>query len=67
MYAIILRDDHFEEDLAFQIARIAKLSHNLGEKLRADKGVMKQEEAFIQLGHSASLLQALPGNYSKKK
>lgn len=39
MYTIVLSDDHFEADLAREIARIANLSRQLGYKLRAEKGI----------------------------
>lgn len=67
MYIITLRDDQFEADLSAEIARIANLSRDLGENLRAGRRIMKQEEAFIQLGHSASLLKAVLEYYSRKK
>jgi hypothetical protein len=59
MYGISLRPGHFEEDLAKEIARIANLSHDLGLKLRAENRDMTHEEAYVQLGHSASLLKAV--------
>jgi len=59
MYAIKLRSDHFEDDLAKEIARIANISRQLGLKLRAEGRDMTNEEAYIQLGHSASLLKAV--------
>jgi hypothetical protein len=59
MYGIKLRSDHFEEDLAKEIARIANISRQLGLKLRAEDRNMTKEEAYIQLGHSASLLRAV--------
>ena len=59
MYKITLRADHFEEDLAKEIARIANISRQLGLKLRAENRNMTKEEAYVQLGHSASLLKAV--------
>ncbi len=59
MYEIKLRPDHFEEDLAKEIARIANQSRQLGLKLRTENRSMTKEEAYIQLGHSASLLRAV--------
>ncbi len=59
MYEIKLRPDHFEEDLAKEIARMANLSRQLGLKLRAENRNMTKEEAYVQLGHSASLLRAV--------
>jgi len=59
MYAIKLNRDDFEADLAREIARIANISRKLGYKLRAEKRSMTKEEAYEQLGHSASLLKAV--------
>lgn len=59
MYEIKLRRTHFEEDLAGEIARIANISRLLGSKLRAENRDMTQEEAYLQLGHSASLLKSV--------
>jgi len=65
MYKINLRDDHFEADLIREIARIANISRLLGYKLRAENRDMTPEEAYIQLGHSASLLKAVLQHYRK--
>jgi hypothetical protein len=59
MYEIKLRPDHLEEDLAKEIARVANISRQLGLKLRAENRNMTKEEAYAQLGHSASLLRAV--------
>lgn len=59
MYEIKLRSDHFEEDLAKEIARIANISRQLGLRLRAENRDMTREEAYAQLGQSASLLRAV--------
>lgn len=59
MYPINLRPNFFEEDLSKEIARIANLSRKLGHKLKAENREIKKEEAYIQLGHSASLLKAV--------
>jgi hypothetical protein len=59
MYEISLRPSQFEEDLAKEIARIANISRVLGLKLRAENRDMTQKEAYVQLGHSASLLKAV--------
>jgi len=59
MHEIRLRPDHFEEDLAKEIARIANSSRLLGLKLKAENRDMTPEEAYTQLGHSASLLKAV--------
>ncbi|MDA8124463.1 MAG: hypothetical protein M0009_04640 [Deltaproteobacteria bacterium] len=67
MYFILLRDGHLEEDLASEIARIANLSRSFGERLRAERRVMTPEEAFVRLGHSASLLQAMLDYYRRNR
>ena len=59
MYPIALRTDHFEEDVAKEIARIANLTRDLGNELRKDNRNLSQEEAYRQLGHSASLFKAV--------
>lgn len=48
-----------EQDLAKEIARIATLSLNLGYKLEDESRVLTKEEAYFQLGHSASLFRAI--------
>ncbi|MFA5323418.1 MAG: hypothetical protein WC373_12165 [Smithella sp.] len=65
MYPIKLSDQNFEADLAREIARIANLSRRLGYKLRAEKRDMTKQEAYVQLGHSASLLRAVLQHYNK--
>jgi hypothetical protein len=59
MYPIALRTDQFEEDLAKEIARIANLARELYSKLQKDNRNMLPEEAYRQLGHSASLFKAV--------
>lgn len=59
MYPIKLRPDHFEEDLAGEIARIANQAKQLGHRLKKENRDMTKEEAYIQLGHSASLAQSV--------
>jgi hypothetical protein len=59
MYQIKLRPRHFEEDLAKEIARIANRARNLGYKLKKEDRDLTKEEAYRQLGHSASLLKAV--------
>ena len=63
MYVIQLSKDNFEADLAREIARIANLSRNFGYKLRAENRNITKKEAYIQLGHSASLLKAVLQHY----
>lgn len=65
MYPIRLSKKDFEADLAREIARIANLSRKLGYKLRAEKRDMTMQEAYVQLGHSASLLRAVLQHYDK--
>ena len=55
----------FEADLAREIARIANLSRKLGYKLAKEDRDMTPEEAYMQLGHSASLLKAVLRHYKK--
>ena len=47
------------EDLAREIARISNLSLELAYKLEAEDRLITREEAYRQLGHSASLLKAI--------
>lgn len=61
MYPIILKPENFEKDLAKEIARIANEARQLGYKLRKENRDMTKEEAYKQLGHSASLLRAILG------
>ncbi len=63
MYEIKLNKESFEEDLAKEIARIANISRQLAEKIKTEKRNMTKEEAYIQLGHSASLLKAILMNH----
>lgn len=59
MYPVALSPDNFEEDLAKRIAVVANHSRALIHKLRKENRDMTKEEAYIQLGHSASLLKAV--------
>jgi hypothetical protein len=59
MYEIKLSSDNFETDLAKEIARIANISRQLAFKMKAENRDMTKEEAYVQLGHSASLLKAV--------
>lgn len=67
MYVIKLRKDLFEEDLAREIARIANLSRKLGYAMRNENRAITREEAYMQLGHSASLLKAVLQHYDQLK
>jgi len=48
-----------EDNLVKEIARIANLSMKLGYQLETENRPSTKEEAYIQLGHSASLLKAI--------
>ncbi len=48
-----------EDDLAREIARIANLSHQLALRLEKENRDMTQDEAYVQISHSASLLKAI--------
>jgi hypothetical protein len=50
-----------ENDLATEVARIANLSKALGHTLESENRLMTREEAYRQIGHSASLLRAVLG------
>ena len=50
---------HSETDLAREVARIANLSKALGYRLEDENRLMTREEAYRQIGHSASLLKAV--------
>ncbi len=63
MYVVILGPEKFEEDLASEIARIANIARLLGYKLRRENRNITKEEAYVQLGHSASLLKAVLQHY----
>jgi hypothetical protein len=56
IYPIKIRS---EEDLAKQIARIANLSIQKGYQIEDEKRLLTKEEAYVQIGHSASLLSAI--------
>ncbi len=59
MYPVHIRHDHFEDDLVKEIARIANRARELGYTLKKENRNMTKEEAYIQLGQSASLLKAV--------
>lgn len=65
MYSIKLSDRNYEAELAREIARIANVSRKLGYKLRAEGRDMTRQEAYVQLGHSASLLRAVLQHYNE--
>ena len=59
MYEIKLSHDNFEADLAKEIARIANISRQLAFKMKAENRDMTKAEAYVQLGHGASLLKSV--------
>jgi hypothetical protein len=59
MYPVSLKREHFEEDLAREVARVANITRALGHSLRREDRDMTAGEAYRQLGHSASLLRAI--------
>jgi hypothetical protein len=59
MHAIVLRPEKFEEDLAREIAHLANIARYLGLRLKRENRLMTKDEAYRQLGHSASLLRAI--------
>ena len=70
MYDITLRGESLEEDLAHELVRIANISRKLGSSLKQEKRDMTKEEAYRQLGHSASLFKAILkalGTYRKEE
>jgi len=62
-----LSKDNFENDLAKEIARIAKNARRLGHKLQKENRDMTKEEAYKQLGQSASLFNAVLKHLGKVK
>jgi hypothetical protein len=48
-----------EEDFPKEIARIANLSMALGYKLEDENRILTKEEAYQQIGHSASLFKGI--------
>ena len=56
LYPIIINS---EEDLAKEIARIANLSIALGYRIEQENRLLTEDEAYEQIGHSASLFKAV--------
>lgn len=56
VYPIVIRS---EEDLAREIARIANISLKLGYRIEAEQRPLTRHEAYVQVGHSVSLLKAI--------
>ena len=67
VYEINLSSKSFEDDLKKQISRIANTSRELGMKMRKENRNMTPVEAYVQLGHSASLLKAVLKTVSTNK
>ena len=59
MYPVEIRRDHFEDDLVKEIAKIANRARKLGFLLKKENRNITKEEAYTQLGQSASLLKAV--------
>jgi hypothetical protein len=59
MTPVSISKEHFEADVAREVARIANRSHELAKKLRLENRDMAKEEAYRQLAMSASLLRAI--------
>jgi hypothetical protein len=59
MYPIRIQHGHEERDLSREVARIANLSRQVGARMKAENRDMTKEEAYVQLGHSASLIKAV--------
>lgn len=55
-----------EDDLVKEIVRVANLSMKLGYQLEKENRMLTKEEAYVQLGHSASLLRAIL-DYTQQK
>jgi hypothetical protein len=56
LYPIIINS---EQDLAKEIARISNITLGLGYKIEDEGRLLTEEEAYKQLGHSASLFKAI--------
>ncbi len=59
IHPITLRSGYWEEDLAKEIARTANAARALEGKLRKENRPLTPEEAYRQLGESASLFKAM--------
>ena len=66
MKPISLRAASFEEDLAQEIANIANSARELGLKLRKENRNITKQEAYVQLGQSASLFRAFVSHATKR-
>jgi predicted HTH transcriptional regulator len=59
MYQIFLNKKTLKEDLTKEVVRISNISREFGIKLNQENRSMTKQEAYTQLGHSASLLRAI--------
>ena len=59
MHPVRIRRVTLEQDVSQEVARIANLSRKLAKRLKAENRDMTKDEAYIQLGYSASLLKAI--------
>jgi len=66
MYPIELQPDNFEYSVAKEVARLANQAGMLGKTLRKENRNITKEEAYVQLGHSASLLKAVITYFDKQ-
>ncbi|HSO18020.1 MAG TPA: S1/P1 nuclease [Desulfosarcina sp.] len=55
-YPVLIRS---ETELAEAIARVANLSMQLGYRLEREGRMLSRQEAYVQVGHSASLLRGI--------
>lgn len=56
LYSVVI---HSEADLAGEIARVANLAIALANRLETENRMITKEEAYRQIGHSASLFRAI--------
>ena len=56
VYPIVIKS---EDDLVREIVRIANLSRELGYQLEKENRMLSKDEAYVQLGHSVSLLKSV--------
>ncbi|UFS72423.1 hypothetical protein LPW11_09560 [Geomonas sp. RF6] len=59
MYDVVIDPADLETDLAREVARVANESRRLARVLTKEQRPLTREEAYRQLGHSASVLKAL--------
>lgn len=59
MYTITIKEETFQEDVAYAICDIANATRILARQLELEKRTLTKMEAYRQLGHSASLLRGI--------